>query len=55
MRASNASKSRRAHAVLKADQAQPLKVTAFFNDGHEEDVTRWTKYTAGNTSRGHGG
>ncbi len=35
---------------MKPDQAQPLKVTAFFNDGHEEDVTRWAKYTAGNTS-----
>ena len=38
------------HATLKPNQSQPLKVTAFFNDGHNEDVTRWVKYTAGNTS-----
>jgi uncharacterized protein DUF1549/uncharacterized protein DUF1553/Big-like domain-containing protein len=38
------------HSTLKADQTQPLKVTAFFSDGRSEDVTRWTKYTAGNTS-----
>lgn len=39
-----------AHATLKASQTQPLKVTAFFSDGRQEDVTRWAKYTAGNTS-----
>ena len=39
-----------AHVTLKPGQTEHLKVTAFFNDGHQEDVTRWTKYTAGNTS-----
>ncbi len=39
-----------AHATVKPSQTLPLKVTAFFNDGHQEDVPRWTKYTAGNTS-----
>jgi hypothetical protein len=39
-----------AHIVLKPGQAQPFKVTAFFNNGRQEDVTRWAKYTAGNTS-----
>jgi len=39
-----------AHASLKGGQSQPVKVTAFFNDGRQEDVTRWAKYTAGNTS-----
>ena len=39
-----------AHAVLKPSQTEALIVTAFFNDGHREDVTRWTKYTAGDTS-----
>jgi hypothetical protein len=38
------------HASVKSGQQQPLKVTAFFNDGRQEDVTRWAKYTAGNTS-----
>lgn len=38
------------HASVKNGQLQPLKVTARFNDGREEDVTRWAKYTAGNTS-----
>ncbi len=38
------------HAQVKPGQTLPLQVTAFFNDGHHEDVTRWTKYTAGNTS-----
>jgi hypothetical protein len=38
------------HVTLKAGQIQPLKVTAFFNNGKSEDVTRWAKYTAGNTS-----
>ncbi|QIF04738.1 DUF1553 domain-containing protein [Roseimicrobium sp. ORNL1] len=39
-----------AHVTLKAGAAQPIKVTAFFNNGKSEDVTRWAKYTAGNTS-----
>src|SRR5579884_137487 len=39
-----------AHAVLKPNATQPIKVTAFFSDGHSEDVTRWAKYTAGNTA-----
>ncbi|HYR57092.1 MAG TPA: DUF1549 domain-containing protein, partial [Chthoniobacteraceae bacterium] len=38
------------HIALKPGQTQPFKVTAFFNDGHNEDVTRWAKYTAGNTA-----
>ena len=38
------------HVTLKSNQTQQIKVTAFFNDGHNEDVTRWVKYTAGNTS-----
>ena len=38
------------HATLKAGAMQPLKVTAFFDNGVQEDVTRWCKYTAGNTS-----
>jgi hypothetical protein len=35
---------------LKPGAAQPLKVTAFFSDGSQEDVTRRVRYTAGNTS-----
>ena len=38
------------HATLKPGVQQPLKVIAFFNDKTEQDVTRWCKYTAGNTS-----
>lgn len=38
------------HATLKAGASQPLKVMAFFDNGTTEDVTRWCKYTAGNTS-----
>src|SRR6185436_8222083 len=38
------------HATVQVNQTLPLKVTAFFSDGHQEDVTRWVKYTAGNTS-----
>jgi hypothetical protein len=38
------------HTVLQPKQTVALKVTAFFNDGRQEDVTRWAKYTAGNTS-----
>ncbi len=39
-----------AHATLKPGASQPLKVMATFNDGRSEDVTRWVRYTAGNTS-----
>lgn len=38
------------HATLKTGAAQPLKVMAYFDNGTSEDVTRWSKYTAGNTS-----
>lgn len=38
------------HATLKPGALQPLKVMAFFDNGTTEDVTRWCKYTAGNTS-----
>ena len=38
------------HTTALAGQTLPMKVTAIFNDGHREDVTRWTKYTAGNNS-----
>ncbi len=38
------------HATLKRGVLQPLKVMAFFNDKRQEDVTRWCKFTAGNTS-----
>ncbi len=38
------------HAVLKPGQSQPVTVTAFFNDGSKRDVTRWAKYTPGNTA-----
>jgi hypothetical protein len=38
------------HATLKPGAQQPLKVTAFFSDKTQQDVTRWCKYTAGNTS-----
>jgi hypothetical protein len=39
-----------AHSTAQAGQTLPMKVTAIFHDGHREDVTRWTKYTAGNNS-----
>ena len=39
-----------AHVTLKPGAKQPLKVMATFSDGKTEDVTRWCKYTAGNTS-----
>lgn len=39
-----------ARIVLKKGETHRLKVTAWFEDGREEDVTRWAKYTAGNTS-----
>jgi len=35
---------------LQAGTSQPLLVTAWFSDGHSEDVTRWAKYTAANAS-----
>jgi len=38
------------HATVQPNQTVPLKVTAFFSDGRQEDVTRWAKYTAGNTA-----
>ncbi|MDB6138225.1 MAG: hypothetical protein JWO94_1297 [Verrucomicrobiaceae bacterium] len=38
-----------AHVTLKPGALQPLKVMAF-SDGRTQDVTRWCKYTAGNTS-----
>ncbi len=38
------------HATLKPGAAQLLKVTAFFNNGSSTDVTRWCKYTAGNSA-----
>ena len=38
------------HTVLQPKQSIALKVTAFFDNGKQEDVTRWAKYTAGNTS-----
>jgi Protein of unknown function (DUF1553)/Protein of unknown function (DUF1549)/Bacterial Ig-like domain (group 2) len=38
------------HATLKPGATQPLKVMATFSDGRSEDVTRWVRYTAGNTS-----
>lgn len=36
--------------VLNADSTQQLIVKAIFSDGHEEDVTRWAKYDATNSS-----
>lgn len=38
------------HSTVQVGQSLPMKVMAIFNDGHREDVTRWTKYTAGNNS-----
>src|SRR5207249_9972528 len=37
-----------AEVSLQPDAAQQLSVRAHFNDGHTEDVTRWTKYTSAN-------
>ena len=34
--------------ILKPGDVQQLAVRAYFNDGHTEDVTRWTKYTSAN-------
>ena len=39
-----------AGAVLKPGDDQQLIVVAHFSDGHQEDVTRWAKYTATNLS-----
>jgi hypothetical protein len=39
-----------AHATLKPGAELPLKVTAIFQDGTQQDVTRWAKYTAGDTT-----
>ena len=38
------------HVTLKQGAYLPLQVMATFSDGKREDVTRWCKYTAGNTS-----
>jgi hypothetical protein len=37
-----------AHAALMLGATQHLSIQARFNDGHVEDVTRWTKYTSAN-------
>ncbi len=39
-----------AHVTLKNGETLPLKVIAFFKDNRQEDVTRWVKYTAGNSA-----
>jgi hypothetical protein len=39
-----------AHTILKPGGNQPLRVRAFFNDGSDEDVTRWVKYTDANSA-----
>ena len=39
-----------AHIVLTNGATQQLTVTAHFNNGKSEDVTRWVKYTAANAS-----
>jgi hypothetical protein len=39
-----------AHIVLTKGAQQQLTVTAHFSNGHNEDVTRWVKYTAANAS-----
>ena len=38
------------HAQLTPDANQQLTVLAWFNDGHNEDVTRWVKYSSANAS-----
>ncbi len=38
------------HVVLTNGATQQLTARAYFNDGHNEDVTRWVKYTAANAS-----
>lgn len=37
-------------ALLKPGDAQQLSVRAHFSDGHSQDVTRWAKFQAANTS-----
>ena len=39
-----------AQTILTNGATQQLTVTAHFNDGHSEDVTRWVKFTAANAS-----
>lgn len=41
---------RPAHAVLKKDATQQMKVLARFSDGGVQDVTRWAKYTSADTT-----
>jgi hypothetical protein len=38
------------HVSVKPGQQVSIKVTAFFNDGRQQDVTRWARYTAGNSA-----
>jgi hypothetical protein len=38
------------HVVLKPGDEQQVKVLAHFNNGRTQDVTRWAKYTANDTS-----
>ncbi len=38
------------HVVLRPATTQQFTVRAHFSDGYTEDVTRWAKYTAANTS-----
>src|SRR5262249_61250602 len=37
-----------ANRMLKVGDEQQLAVKAFFSDGHDEDVTRWVKYSSSN-------
>lgn len=37
------------HVIVKPDEEQQILVRAYFNDGHTEDVTKWTKYTDSNS------
>jgi hypothetical protein len=39
-----------ARCVLDPKASQQLLVTAYFSDGHTEDVTHWAKYTSANVS-----
>ncbi|HSH92582.1 MAG TPA: DUF1549 domain-containing protein, partial [Roseimicrobium sp.] len=39
-----------AKVILKPGETQQMSVRAWFDDGHSEDVTRWTKYTDSNSS-----
>ncbi len=38
------------HVILKPGDAQQIVVRAHFDDGSAQDVTRWAKYTAADTS-----